>query len=111
MGATSFSSSQCIRGFCCSRSEDLIASHEQKLAQRDYSCDIELANRSRAKKAQAKKISAEKPAAKKVRRYRQKASGNKKTPSRRRVANRRGDPVDTAKPLAKKAKPPSAQRA
>jgi DNA-binding response OmpR family regulator len=88
--------------------EDLIASHERKLAQLGLTSAVANAPRSlAAKKAPAKKVPAKKSVAKKVK----KASARKPTPTKKKAvtkkteANSKKKSVGKAKPLAKKAQP------
>jgi len=88
--------------------EDLIASHERKLAQLGLTSAA--ANTSQSisgKKAAAKKIPAKKSAAKKVRKAgaRKPAPTKKKTVTKKTAANSKKKSVGKAKPLAKKATP------
>jgi DNA-binding response OmpR family regulator len=87
--------------------EDLIASHERKLAQLGLtSAAANGAQRLAAKKAPSTKVPAKKPAAKKAKTAAAKKSAatTKKTITKKTAANSR-KPVDKAKPPAKKAKP------
>jgi DNA-binding response OmpR family regulator len=87
--------------------EDLIASHEQKLAQLGLTpAAARSAQPLAAKKAQSKKISAEKPAAKKVKTAiaKKPAATKKNTFAKKSPANSKRISVAKAKPLAKKAK-------
>jgi len=87
--------------------EDLIASHEQKLAQLGLtSATLNSAQPLAAKKAPSKKISAEKPAAKKVKTAiaKKPAATKKNTFAKKSPANSKRRSVAKAKPLAKKAK-------
>ena len=88
--------------------EDLIASHERKLAQLGLTSAVANAPQSIAsKKSPAKKVPAKKSLAKKVK----KASARKLTPTKKKAvtkktaANSKKKSVGKAKPLAKKPKP------
>jgi DNA-binding response OmpR family regulator len=88
--------------------EDLIASHERKLAQLGLTSATANTSQSiAAKKAAAKKIPAKKSAAKKVRKAgaRKPAPTKKKTVTKKTAANSKKKSVGKAKPLAKKATP------
>ena len=88
--------------------EDLIASHERKLAQLGLTSAAANTSQSiAAKKAAAKKIPAKKSAAKKVRKAgaRKPAPTKKKTVTKKTAANSKKKSVGKAKPLTKKATP------
>jgi DNA-binding response OmpR family regulator len=87
--------------------EDLIASHEQKLAQLGLtSAATNSAQPLAAKKTQSKKASAKKPAAKKAKTAiaKEPAATKNKTLAKKTAANPKRNSVATAKPLAKNAK-------
>ena len=88
--------------------EDLIASHERKLAQLGLTSAAANTSQSiAAKKAAAKKIPAKKSAAKKVRKAgaRKPAPTKKKAVTKKTAANSKKKSVGKAKPLTKKATP------
>src|SRR5260370_8787531 len=82
--------------------EDLIASHEQKLAQLGLTSAAANTPQSiAAKKASAKKVPTKKPAAKKAK----KDSARKPTPIKKKAVTKKVAAVAKEKPLAKRPKP------
>ena len=86
--------------------EDLIASHERKLAQLGLTSAANTPQSIAAKKAGSTKVSAKKPAAKKAKTAATKKSAatTKKAVTKKPVANSKRRSIAKAKPLAKKAK-------
>jgi len=86
--------------------EDLIASHERKLAQLGLTSAANTPQSIAAKKAGSTKVPAKKPAAKKAKTAATKkpAAAKKKAVTKKPVANSKRRSIAKAKPLAKKAK-------